>query len=302
MSGLFLLILKWCNLMDENINNWIEENNGKYRLMRQAVHVILKSISIDESLNELMIMKGGTLLGVKHGSDRYTKDIDFSTEKPLKDIDLEALFSVFNDSMDVAEAELGYGLKCKVQSYRIQPHPQGTFPTVQIKVAYCERSNDSAMRRLEANQSPSVISIDFSFNEKTYNFDFLSLDGDRDGDMVKTYSIIDLVAEKYRSILQQKERGRNREQDVYDINYLLSKYEFSKQDRYEILNTILEKSKGKNIDDLLNQQGLRDRDIIERSGKGYSELSSTVRDLPPFDMSYENIAVFYESLPWDIFK
>ncbi|WP_370553393.1 nucleotidyl transferase AbiEii/AbiGii toxin family protein [Edwardsiella tarda] len=288
--------------MDENINNWIEENNGKYRLMRQAVHVILKSISIDESLNELMIMKGGTLLGVKHGSDRYTKDIDFSTEKPLKDIDLEALFSVFNDSMDVAEAELGYGLKCKVQSYRIQPHPQGTFPTVQIKVAYCERSNDSAMRRLEANQSPSVISIDFSFNEKTYNFDFLSLDGDRDGDMVKTYSIIDLVAEKYRSILQQKERGRNREQDVYDINYLLSKYEFSKQDRYEILNTILEKSKGKNIDDLLNQQGLRDRDIIERSGKGYSELSSTVRDLPPFDMSYENIAVFYESLPWDIFK
>ncbi|WP_080074120.1 nucleotidyl transferase AbiEii/AbiGii toxin family protein [Salmonella enterica] len=288
--------------MDENINNWIEENNGKYRLMRQAVHVILKSISIDESLNELMIMKGGTLLGVKHGSDRYTKDIDFSTEKTLKDIDLEALFSVFNDSMDVAEAELGYGLKCKVQSYRIQPHPQGTFPTVQIKVAYCERSNDSAMRRLEANQSPSVISIDFSFNEKTYNFDFLSLDGDRDGDMVKTYSIIDLVAEKYRSILQQKERGRNREQDVYDINYLLSKYEFSKQDRYEILNAILEKSKGKNIDDLLNQQGLRDRDIIERSGKGYSELSSTVRDLPPFDMSYENIAVFYESLPWDIFK
>ncbi|MCL7870699.1 nucleotidyl transferase AbiEii/AbiGii toxin family protein, partial [Klebsiella pneumoniae] len=34
-------------------------------------------------------MKGGTLLGVKHGSDRYTKDIDFSTEKKLSEIDLD---------------------------------------------------------------------------------------------------------------------------------------------------------------------------------------------------------------------
>ena len=80
-NGLFLLMLIWLSLMEKEINNWIEESGGKYRLMRQAVHIILKSISIEESLNEMMVMKGGTLLGVKHGSDRYTKDIDFSTEK-----------------------------------------------------------------------------------------------------------------------------------------------------------------------------------------------------------------------------
>jgi hypothetical protein len=43
--------------MEEEINNWIEESGGKYRLMRQAVHIILKSISIEESLNEMMVMK-----------------------------------------------------------------------------------------------------------------------------------------------------------------------------------------------------------------------------------------------------
>ena len=80
-NGLFLLMLIWLSLMEKEINNWIEESGGKYRLMRQAVHIILKSISIEESLNEMMVMKGGTLLGVKHGSDRYTKDIDFSTDK-----------------------------------------------------------------------------------------------------------------------------------------------------------------------------------------------------------------------------
>ena len=90
-NGLFLLMLIWLSLMEKEINNWIEESGGKYRLMRQAVHIILKSISIEESLNEMMVMKGGTLLGVKHGSDRYTKDIDFSTEKKLSETPIEQL-------------------------------------------------------------------------------------------------------------------------------------------------------------------------------------------------------------------
>ncbi|WP_346843088.1 nucleotidyl transferase AbiEii/AbiGii toxin family protein [Klebsiella pneumoniae] len=47
--------------------------------MLQSVHIIIKSLYIEGSLNEMMVMKGGTLLGVKHGSDRYTKDIYFST-------------------------------------------------------------------------------------------------------------------------------------------------------------------------------------------------------------------------------
>lgn len=62
----------------------IEESGGKYRLMRQAVHIILKSISIEESLNEMMVMKGGTLLGVKHGSDRYTRILIFLPKNFLK--------------------------------------------------------------------------------------------------------------------------------------------------------------------------------------------------------------------------
>ncbi len=61
-NGLFLLMLIWLSLMEKEINNWIEESGGKYRLMRQAVHIILKSISIEESLNEMMVMKGGLFL------------------------------------------------------------------------------------------------------------------------------------------------------------------------------------------------------------------------------------------------
>ncbi|WP_241373785.1 hypothetical protein [Klebsiella pneumoniae] len=106
--------------------------------------------------------------------------------------------------MYVAEAELGYGIKCKVQSHKIQTNAQGTFPTVKINIAFCDRSNASAMKMLESNQSPSVINIDFSFNEKTYDFEFLSLDGDDDNDIVKTYSLTDLMDEKILNGFEQK--------------------------------------------------------------------------------------------------
>ncbi|MFU1865345.1 hypothetical protein ACM6QK_13870, partial [Enterococcus faecium] len=90
----------------------------------------------------------------------------------------------------------------------------------------------------------------------------------------------------YRSVLQQKVRERNREQDIYDINYLLGKYEFSRQDKYKILESLLKKSEGKQLDNLLNVKGIRDVEIIERSSQRYQDLSSTVKSLPLFEDAY----------------
>jgi len=36
-----------------------------------------------------------------------------------------------------------------------------------------------------------------------------------------TYSLVDLVSEKLRAILQQASRNRTRRQDVYDIDFLV---------------------------------------------------------------------------------
>ncbi len=147
-----------------------------------------------------------------------------------------------------------------------------------------------------------MINIYFRFNEKTYDLDFLSLDGDHDNDSVKTYSLTDLMAEKYPSDLQQKVTERNRDQDIYDINNLIVKYEISRQDKYKIMEYLLKKSEGKQLDNLLNVKGIRDVEIIERSSQRYQDLSSTVKSLPLFEDAYEKVACFYYSLPWDIFK
>ncbi len=243
-------------------------------------------------------MKGGALLGLRYGSNRYTTDIDFSTDLRLAEISLEEFIGDFNDSLDVAEAELAYGMKCKLQSYKIQPKAEGTFPTVKLKVAYAYKNDQAQMKRLENKGGTNLISIDYSFNEKTYNCEILEVD---DGQL-KVYGIFDLLAEKYRSILQQVVRERNREQDIYDVNYLLTTIEEpTVEDRYKILDSLFRKSEGKDVGEFLNAEGLDDPRIKERSFERYGDLQATVKVLPDFEESYKRISDFYKSLPWELF-
>ena len=74
------------------------------------------------------------------------------------------------------------------------------------------------MQRLLAKQSPNVVEIDHSYNEAVLDVEVLKL---TDGDQLQLYSLVNLMAEKFRSLLQQPSRQRNRRQDVYDLSLLL---------------------------------------------------------------------------------
>jgi predicted nucleotidyltransferase component of viral defense system len=284
--------------MEIDIEQWVADAPAGQQLARQATHIILRAISSDDSLRTSMIIKGGTLLGIRYGSTRQTSDIDFSTEKKLSEINLEVFESTLNDSMDVIESYLNYGIKCKLQSHKIKPNPQGTFPTVTIKIGYCLRSNKTQMSQLENRNCSLVIVIDYSFNEKAYNVEMLQL-GDDEGEL-QAYDICDLFAEKLRSILQQKVRNRAREQDIYDVNYLLTTiHEITDLEKSIIHRTLIMKSEGKGIDDLLHSNGMDDPEIKKRSGEKYPLLKDTVTDLPNFEQSYARVAAFFKSLPWE---
>lgn len=285
--------------MEIDIEQWVAEAPRDFQLARQATHIILRAISSDESLRTSMIIKGGTLLGIRYGSTRFTTDIDFSTEKTLSEINLDEFEATLNDAMDLVESFLNYGVKCKLQSYDIKPNAKGTFPTIKMKIAYCLRSNAAQMKRLEVDRNcPLVIVIDYSFNEKSYNVEMLQL-GDDDGE-IQAYDICDLMAEKLRSILQQEVRNRGREQDIYDVNYLLTTIKpLSDSEKTKILNSLINKSVGKKIDYLLHRDGIDDPEIKKRSSEKYPLLKDTVVDLPDFDESYTRVAEFFKSLPWD---
>ncbi|WPN62675.1 nucleotidyl transferase AbiEii/AbiGii toxin family protein [Pseudomonas sp. P9_35] len=285
--------------MEMHIEQWVNDSPLDQKAIRHATHMILKAISGSDELSAKMVMKGGALLGLRYGSSRYTTDIDFSTDLRLAEVSLEEFTGSFNDSLDVAEAELAYGMKCKLQSYKIQPNAQGTFPTVKLKVAYAYKNDQAQMKRLESRGGTNLISIDYSFNERSYNLEILEID---DGQL-KVYGIFDLLAEKYRSILQQVVRERNREQDIYDVNYLLTTIEEpTAEDRYNILDSLIRKSEGKDVCEFLNAAGMDDPRIKERSFERYADLQATVKVLPDFEESYKRVSDFYRNLPWELFE
>lgn len=284
--------------MEIQIEEWIESSGEDYVESRKAIHIILRAISDSARLSASMVMKGGTLLGIRYGSSRYTTDIDFSTSGRYQDFDQEGFISEFNDRLDVAGSELNYGVRCKLQSCKVMPNAQGTFPTLKIKIGHASVDSAVQLRKLEARQAASVVNIDYSFNEGSYNTEIVRMD---DGAGFVAYSIIDLMAEKIRSVLQQKVRKRNREQDIYDLNFLLSGVCFSDEERYSILDSLLKKSEGRDLDELLNSAGIRDEEVRGRSAERYPDLEDTVESLPDFEEAFERVAVFYESLPWELF-
>lgn len=273
---------------------WVETASGNDDQNR-VVHILLHGIGSSDGLRTTMIMKGGNLLGIRHSSTRYTGDVDFSTAQKFKDFGQEAFEEELNQVLISAAGDLGYTLQCWVQKTVVQPHAEGTFPTLQVKIGYADTQNPKEKKFVDRRQSPKILKIDYSFNEVTYNHEIIKLSNDSN---ILAYSIIDIVAEKIRSVLQQVVRKRNREQDIYDLWYLLTSYTFNTTQKREILSSLRKKSEGKELDSYLHADALAEPEIKARSSERYGDLKDTVKDLPDFEVSYGVVEEFFKSLPW----
>ena len=279
-----------------NIAEWVEkEENPQRRPFREAVHVILLAISDLGNFRNQMLMKGGVLLAIRYNSTRYTKDIDFSTEILATDFDIKSFQSEFNQKLMLASEKLDYGLTCKVQSSRMKPpSPEASFPTLKLNVGYAYKHETRNYRRLQKNASIHVVTIDYSFNEVTNEPEIIKLN---DGGEILAYSLTDLIAEKYRALIQQESRNRIRRQDVYDLHLLLTTCnDIMKNEKAEILKSLIEKSASRGI--TVERNMLAREQLINRSQKEYNQLASEIKGkLPPFKSSYSLVRTFYESLP-----
>jgi signal recognition particle subunit SEC65 len=122
-----------------DIRDWVEAELDKSKKeFRQAVHTILSAIASDSNLKANMILKGGILLAIRYKSHRYTKDIDFSTERKLGgEITEDTVRKSLDSSLAQIVEELDYGLDCRVQSSKLQPKDRNsTYPSIKIKVGY----------------------------------------------------------------------------------------------------------------------------------------------------------------------
>lgn len=278
------------------IQDWINQSAERVSF-RQAVHTILVAITRSEALKTNMIMKGGILLALGYASTRYTKDIDFSTAKTLKEFEIEAFIQELQGALVEAVESLDYGLDCRVQSYKQKPpKADATFPTIEISVGYAYKHDRSAHRRLLHKNSSNIVEIDYSLNEPSREVEIFEIE---EGRQIQIYGFTELVAEKYRAILQQAVRNRRRRQDVYDLNFLLAHHPQARDaaTKKKILDSLVEKSHSRGL--AVTKESLSAPEVIKLSREEYHLLASEVEEpLPDFETVYSIIKDYYESLPW----
>lgn len=279
------------------IEQWVKKaDTDNVRSFRQAIHTILLAISRSMQLSSTMVFHGGLLLTLKYQGIRHTKDLDFATPQNLSDIQVDKLIAELDQCMLDASESLPYGLYCSIQRHKVNPPGDDkSYQTLEINVGYAYKGTASHRRLLRKNCS-TIISIDFSFNE--INQDTMYFDVTKDS-KIKAYSLHDLVAEKYRAIIQQKTRNRIRRQDSFDIYWLIiNNFIIGDDIHRKILESLLSKSKSRGL--MVQQGSLGDEDIIRRSKQEYSTLADEIdHELPPFDELYQAVRAFYESLPWN---
>lgn len=278
-----------------NIEDWVNQEPDLYRReLREAVHTVLHAIAKSQQLSSQMIMKGGILLAIRYHSSRFTKDIDFSTEKKYSDFDEEGFLGELQEKLTFSVEDLDYGLDCRVQRWEVRPKGEGkNFQTMALKIGYAQKGS-KRHESLMKNNCPNVVEVDYSFNELTQEKEIIKI---FDEDSLEAYSFTDLVAEKFRAILQQEVRNRFRRQDPYDLYFLLKRYPTTKDENQKILNSLIIKSNSRNLE--VNKLSISDEKIKQRSEKEYSQLADEIEEaLPPFEEVYSFVQKFYESLPW----
>lgn len=282
-----------------DISEWIEKARADPQayLERQVTEIFLTALAITEPFAHEIFLKGGILMGVVYNSPRQTGDVDFTAiSEPSKEM-AEALKAALNRVFPRAAAKLGYpDLMCNVQSSRYEPSAKmfakATGPLLALRVGYARR-NSPQERLFRSGTASDVLDVDIAFREPVNAIQIVQLG---DGTTIRAYSLLDLIAEKLRALLQQPKRNRNRRQDVYDIASLLEKFSLDEAERSNLLALLREKCRAREIDpdrDALGQPEVRDR-----AKKDWGTLGLELAELPDFDQCFETVNALYLSLPW----
>lgn len=277
-----------------DICSWVDGSPPDQREFRQAIHIILLSISKDIDLQNTMVMKGGLLMAIRYKSSRFTTDLDFSSSLRRADIHIQTFIEKLNQKLAITSANSEYGLDCRIQSYRINPKSEAaSFSNIELSIGYSYKGTPKHAHLLK-NQCPTKIDVDFNLNESILQIEKLDIG---EGAKVQAYTLTDLVAEKFRSLLQQEVRNRYRRQDTYDLRFLIEAG-IKQEDHELILTSLIEKARSRGID--ARPDSLDNDELRRRAERDYHTLADEVTGgLPDFDESYNLVKTFYRSLPWN---
>jgi predicted nucleotidyltransferase component of viral defense system len=284
-----------------DIRAWIDRarRDPLAYIERQATEIVLAAVNRIPLYGSRMYLKGGVLMAVVYQSPRNTADLDFSTDLTASPDLPGALREALEKALPATAAQLGYAdLVLRVQSVRERPRPFGSpgtsFPALDVNVGYAKRGSP-AEERLARGQAPHVVHMEVSFNEPIHAVEMLRLGVG--GPSLAAYALTDLIAEKFRALLQQVTRNRYRRQDVYDIAYLATRFPPDADDRASILMAILDKCGARGIAPTI--ESISDPEVIKRARSEWDTLQQEIGDLPDFEECFAKAEALYRLLPWN---
>ena len=286
--------------MQVNVAEWVaraQPDPVAYQ-QRQMIEITLNSIAGMTRAGQRMFLKGGILMGLAYSSPRQTTDVDLTADFPPDTAAVDEIERSLNSEFPRAAAALGYAdLVVRIQSIQRMPRRKtfetARYPALKIKVASALRGSRQEGRLLQGAASV-VIDVDISFNEAWTEVQVLELTG---GNELLAYGLTDLIAEKYRALLQQVPRKRNRRQDVYDLDILISNEAVSQPMCTSILNALITKCQSREIHPV--SDSLESPEIRERAGADWGSMKLELGELPDFETCFARVLKFYRTLPWD---
>ena len=285
-------------VIEINVKAWVEraEADPVAYQQRQTVEITLNAVAMTAPLNATMFLKGGILMGLAYGSPRQTGDIDLTTTlAPEHDVG-DRVRGLLDSMFPRAAAALGYA-DLIVKSHSMKPLPKGifpnaSFPALRLNIASAKRGTRQE-RALRNGEAPVVIDVDISFNEPMLQIQVLELTG---GHELFAYGLVDLIAEKYRAILQQVPRKRNRRQDVYDLDRLIVRDEIDEKILEQILISMRAKCEHRPVNPTF--ASLDDPEVRRRAGADWQSMELELGEVPDFEGCFARVSEFYQSLPW----
>lgn len=283
-----------------DVNAWVEsvaDNTAEY-MIRRVMRIALFAVADSPLLKSRMVIKGGVLLALGYGTDRHTRDLDFSIARKVQQQDTQEILDELGRSLAEASRHLEEPILCRVQSYKMEPpRSDASFPTMRVRVGYAVEGGKQHRRMVQGRDSSDTLILDLSFNEKTCIASAIALDGQE----LAAYSLFDQIAEKYRAIIQQVggRRNRLRRQDTYDVYSVVAKgYLSTQEDKATLLAVMREKFAARDVP--CQKHTINEPEIKQRSRKEYHRLQEEIDgELPDFEEAFETVRDFYLSLPWD---
>tara|TARA_R110002111_G_scaffold117466_3_gene179511 strand:+ start:12079 stop:12789 length:711 start_codon:yes stop_codon:yes gene_type:complete len=232
-----------------------------------------------------MIFKGGNALRFAYQSPRSTKDLDFTADmKQIPDNETR-IRQLLDSSLQFAVRR--FNVKAKCQHVKRNPKSsEATRPTYDINVGY-QFPGDRYFHNFEEKTVSSGIPIEISLNDLVCDTQPWT-----DIEELIVCSLEDIIAEKLRSLLQQKIRNRNRWQDVYDVCTYVRRADF---DRAKVADFLKQKSIIREID---ATKSSFDDEIRHRASADYEKRVRTEApdNFIPFDEAWNAVISLVKTL------